>query len=61
MLVRWPVDVGELERDQPCHDLGADYFSRRHDPAPRQANRLLAQLHDLGYTVTATPPQEAAA
>jgi hypothetical protein len=37
-------------------DLGDDYFTTRQDPE-RQARRLLAQLKDLGYTVTlqATP------
>jgi hypothetical protein len=36
-------------------DLGEDYFTSRQDPE-RQARRLLAQLEDLGYTVTVTAP-----
>ena len=32
-------------------ELGADYFTRRHDPQ-RQARRLTHQLQQLGYTVT---------
>ena len=36
-------------------DLGDDYFKTRQDPE-RQARRLLAQLEDLGYTVTVTAP-----
>lgn len=41
-----------LTRDQPYQDLGADYFTRRLDPAHKahQARRLLDQLHHLGYT-----------
>lgn len=44
-----------LDRDQPYEDLGADYFTRRHNPE-RRARRLLKELDTLGYTVTATPP-----
>jgi transposase len=44
-----------LERDQPYHDLGHDYFVRRQDPQ-RRARQLLRQLHTLGYTVQAQPP-----
>lgn len=32
-------------------DLGADYFTRRADP-DRQRDRLIQQLHNLGYRVT---------
>jgi len=39
-----------LDRDQPYHQLGGDYFLCCHDPA-RQARRLLRQLEALGYTV----------
>jgi transposase len=48
-----------LDRDQPYHDLGADYFQRRHTPE-RQAAKLIKQLKALGYQVTAEPPQAAA-
>jgi len=48
-----------LDRDQPYHDLGGDYFLRRNDPA-RQARRLIHQLERLGYTVQAEPPPVAA-
>ena len=34
-------------------DLGDDYFQTRRDPE-RQARRLVAQLEDLGFTVTIT-------
>jgi transposase len=44
-----------LDRDEPYRDLGADYFTRRRDPA-RHAQRLISQLTSLGYQVTATPP-----
>jgi transposase len=48
-----------LDRDQPYHDLGTDYFARRNDPA-RRARRLITQLEALGYTVHAEPPPAAA-
>jgi transposase len=48
-----------LDRDQPYHDLGGDYFARRNDPA-RRARRLISQLETLGYTVHAEPPPTAA-
>ena len=38
----------------PYQDLGVDYYQRRQDPQ-RQAQRLLRQLADLGYTATITP------
>jgi transposase len=44
-----------LDRGEGYHDLGADYFTQRRDPA-RHAQRLLNQLRSLGYEVTATPP-----
>lgn len=41
-------------------DLGADYFQRRRDPQ-RDADRLVRQLHALGFEVTiATSPTAAA-
>jgi transposase len=48
-----------LDRDQPYHDLGPDYFIRREDPA-RRARKLVRQLEALGYTVHAEPPPAAA-
>lgn len=48
-----------LTRDQPYHDLGADYFTRRDDPA-RRARKLIRQLEAIGYTIHATPPSAAA-
>ncbi|MEU3283118.1 IS110 family transposase [Streptomyces antibioticus] len=44
-----------LDRGQPYHDLGADYFTRRNSP-DRQAAHHLARLRELGYQVTAEPP-----
>src|SRR4029453_17265126 len=42
-----------LKRDEPYHDLGADWHRRRSDQAhPR---RLVAQLERLGHTVTLNP------
>jgi transposase len=40
-----------LTHDSDYDDLGADYHTRRADPA-RQAQRLTAQLASLGYRVT---------
>jgi len=44
-----------LSTGEVFNDLGDDYFKTRQDPE-RQARRLLAQLEDLGYTVTVTAP-----
>lgn len=44
-----------LERDEPYRDLGADYFTRRHNPE-RRAKRLMTELTALGYTITAEAP-----
>ena len=39
-----------LAKDRDYDDLGGDYFTRR---APeRQRDRLIQQLHNLGYRVT---------
>jgi len=46
-----------LDRHQPYHDLGADYFTRRNSP-DRQAAHHLAKLRDLGYQITAEPPAD---
>jgi transposase len=40
-----------LKDDVPYHDLGGDYFARRADPE-RITKRLIAQLEQLGHTVT---------
>lgn len=39
-----------LDRGQPYHDLGADYFARRHS-REHHARRLVRQLQKLGYRV----------
>ncbi len=51
-----------LDRGEPYRDLGADYFTRRRDPA-RHAQRLAAQLDALGYdtVITRRPDQATAA
>ncbi len=40
-----------LSTGEVFKDLGDDYFTARQDPE-RRARRLIAQLEDLGYTVT---------
>ena len=40
-----------LERQQPYHDLGADYFRARHSPE-HHLRRLVRQIQALGYKVT---------
>jgi transposase len=47
-----------LTRRQPYHDLGPDYFTRRHS-REHHAHRLVRQLHALGYTVTLHPLEAA--
>ena len=42
-----------LKRDEPYHDLGADWHSRRSNEA--HTRRLIAQLERLGHTVTLNP------
>ena len=42
-----------LQRDEPYHDLGADWLSRRNDEA--HTRRLVAQLESLGHTVVIDP------
>jgi transposase len=42
-----------LKRDEPYHDLGADWHSRRNEEA--QTRRLVAQLERLGHTVIINP------
>jgi len=40
-----------LTEDCDYNDLGGDYFTRRANP-DKQRDRLIGQLHDLGYQVT---------
>jgi transposase len=47
-----------LDRRLPYSDLGADWYTRRHDPA-RHAAQLARQIRTLGYHVTITPAQAA--
>jgi hypothetical protein len=42
-----------LKRDEPYHDLGADWHSRRNDEA--HTRRLITQLEHLGHTVIIDP------
>jgi transposase len=42
-----------LKRDEPYHDLGADWDRRRNDQA--HTRRLVAQLEHLGHTVIINP------
>ena len=43
-----------LATGTPCTDLGADFYTRRDDPA-RQAQRLIDKLEALGHKVTLEP------
>jgi transposase len=45
-----------ISNDIDYHDLGAEHFLNRIDPA-RQARRLVHQLHQLGYQALVTPAQ----
>jgi len=42
-----------LQRDEPFHDLGPDWLSKRNDEA--HTRRLVAQLERLGHTVIVDP------
>jgi transposase len=42
-----------LKRDEPYHDLGADWHRRRSDE--EHTRRLVAQLEHLGHKVTLNP------
>ena len=42
-----------LKRDEPYHDLGADWHSQRTTEA--HTRRLIAQLEHLGHHVTISP------
>jgi transposase len=48
-----------ITTDSPHHDLGEDHYAR-HINADRRRYRLIAQLEQLGYTVTLTPTPTAA-
>jgi hypothetical protein len=48
-----------LTRRQPYHDLGPDYFARRHS-REHHTRRLVRQLQALGYNVTLQPTEVAA-
>lgn len=43
-----------LDRRQPYHDLGVDWFLKRY-PTHNHVRRLVAQLERLGHTVTLEP------
>lgn len=49
-VIIWHV----LATGRPYHDLGADYFTNRLDPAT-ETRRLVAKLQALGHTVTLEP------
>jgi transposase len=44
-----------LDRNEPFHELGPDYFIKRHNPE-RRPRRLISELTTLGYTVNAEAP-----
>jgi transposase len=48
-----------LDRRQPYHDLGGDWFLQRHS-TQAHVRRLVAQLERLGHTVTIEPATDAA-
>jgi transposase len=50
LVIIWHV----LATGQPYDELGADYFTRRQDPA-RETRRLIARLEALGHQVTLQP------
>jgi transposase len=47
LVIAWHL----ITNDTDYHDLGGDYFTRRNDP-DRHRDRLIEQLHHLGYRVT---------
>jgi transposase len=49
-----------LSTGEVFNDLGDDYFTARQDPQ-RRARRLVAQLEELGFTVTLQPVEATAA
>lgn len=50
LVISWHL----LTNDCDYQDLGGDYFTRRN--ADRQRDRLIGQLHNLGYRVTLERP-----
>jgi transposase len=50
LVISWHL----LTNDCDYTDLGGEYFTRRANP-DRQRDRLIHQLHDLGYRVTLEP------
>lgn len=47
LVIAWHL----LANNEDYQDLGGDYFARRNDP-DRHRDRLIEQLHGLGYRVT---------
>jgi transposase len=45
-----------VQRDEPYHELGADYFDRRNPETT--ARRLVQRLEHLGYQVALQSPSE---
>jgi transposase len=50
LVISWHV----LASGAPCHELGADFFTRRLDP-DRETRRLVAKLEALGHQVSLQP------
>jgi transposase len=50
LVICWSLLTNNCDYD----DLGGDYFTKRANP-DRQRDRLIAQLHELGYQVTLKP------
>ncbi len=50
LVIGWSLLTNNCDYD----DLGGDYFTKRAKP-DRQRDRLIAQLHELGYHVTLKP------
>jgi transposase len=50
LVICWHLLANDCDYD----DLGGDYFTRRN--TDRQRNRLISQLHNLGYRVTLEQP-----
>ena len=49
------VIIAETSAGEVFADLGADYFTSRHDKK-HQARRLVSQLEKLSFTVSSPPP-----
>ena len=50
LVIAWHL----ISNDADYQELGGDYFTRRNDP-DRPRDRLIEQLHHLGYRVTLDP------